>query len=126
VQSVALTAREGSRFPDRLDLVLLVGFGDCRKAHDLPVLLPEDVADQIVFVQPLLDYDDGAVPFVIEPAVEGVVVPLVGGLPLRLGERLLRLQRIVDHGDVGAASGQDTADNHQASLIASDPSKSAT
>ena len=95
MQSVALTAREGSRFPDRLDLVLLVGFGDCRKAHDLPVLLPEDVADQIVFVQPLLDYDDGAVPFVIEPAVEGVVVPLVGGLPLRVGERLLRLQRIV-------------------------------
>ena len=106
MQSVALTAREGSRFPDRLDLVLLVGFGDCRKAHDLPLLLPEDMADEIVFVQPLHDYDDGAVPFVIEPAVEGVVVPLVGGLPLRLGERLLRLQRIVDHDDVGAASGQ--------------------
>src|SRR5712671_4195315 len=91
VQGLALTAREASRFPDRLDLVLLVRLGDRWKAHHLPLLLPEDMADEIVFVQPLHDYDDGAVPLVIEPAVEGVVVPLVGGLPLRLGERLLRL-----------------------------------
>jgi hypothetical protein len=60
-------------------------------------------------VQPLHDHDDGGVPLVIEPVVEGVVVPLVGGLPLRLGERLLRLQRIVDQDDVGAASGQHAA-----------------
>src|SRR5438270_8517336 len=66
-------------------------------------------ADEIVLVQPLHDDHDGAVPLVIEPAVEGVVVPLVGGLPLRLGERLLRLQRIIDQNDVGAASGQHAA-----------------
>ena len=60
-------------------------------------------------MQPLHDDDDGAMPLVVEPAVEGVVEPLVGGLPLRLGERLLRLQRIVDQDDVGAASGQHAA-----------------
>src|SRR5207248_1972231 len=43
---------------------------------------------------------------VVLPAVEGMVVPVIAGLPLRLGERLLRLQRIVDQDDVGAASGQ--------------------
>jgi hypothetical protein len=56
VQGLALTAREASRFPDRLDVVLLVGFGDRRKAHDLPLLLPEDMADEIVFVQPRLRF----------------------------------------------------------------------
>ena len=87
----------------------LVGFGDRRKAHDLPRLLREHVADEVVLVQPLHDDDDGAMPLVVEPAVEGVDEPLVGGLPPRLGERLLRLQRIVDQDDVGTASGQHAA-----------------
>jgi hypothetical protein len=73
------------------------------------LLLREDVADQVIFVQPLHDDDDGAMPLVVEPAVEGVVEPIIGGLPLRLGERLLRLQRIVDQNDVGAASSQHAA-----------------
>jgi hypothetical protein len=55
------------------------------------------------------DDDDGAVLLVILPAVEGMVEPLVCGLPLRIGQRLLRLQRIVDQDDVGAASGQHAA-----------------
>jgi hypothetical protein len=38
-----------------------------------------------------------------------VVVPFVGGFSLRVGERLLRLQRIVDQNDVGAASSQHAA-----------------
>ena len=95
--------------PDRLDPVLLVLFGDCREAQNFPLLLAEDVADQVVFVQPLHDDDDGATALVVLPAVEGVVEPFVGGLPLRLGERLLRLQRIVDQDDVGPASGQHAA-----------------
>src|SRR6202030_740740 len=44
---------------------------------------------EVVLVQPLHDDDDGAVALVIEPAVKGVVVPLVGGFALRVGERLL-------------------------------------
>src|SRR5207248_889910 len=99
-------AGEASRSPDRLDLVRPVGFGDRRKAQDFPVLLAEDVADEVVFVQPLHDDDDGAALLIVLPAVEGVVVPLVGGLPLRVGERLLRLQGIVDQDDIGAPSGQ--------------------
>ena len=35
--------------------------------------------------------------------------PLIGGFSLRLGERLLRLLRIIDQNNVGAASGQHTA-----------------
>ena len=91
VQRLALTPGEALRPPDRRDLVHLLGFGDRRKAHHLPRLLPEHVADEVVLVQPLHDDDDGPRALVVEPAVEGVGVPLVGGLPSCLGELLLRL-----------------------------------
>jgi len=89
--------------------VPLLGFGDRWKAHDLPRLLAEHVADQIILVQALHGDDDGAVALVVLLAVEGVVEPLVGGLPLGVGERLLRLQWIVNQDDVGAAPGQHPA-----------------
>jgi hypothetical protein len=90
VQGLTLTAPEPSRSPDRLDFMDFVGFGDRRKAQHLPGLLRKDVADKVVFVQPLHDDDDGTTALVVEAAVERVVVPLVGGLPLRGGERLCR------------------------------------
>jgi hypothetical protein len=98
-----------SRSPDGLDLVHFVRFGDRRKAQNLPRLLREDVADGIVFVQPLHDQDDGTTALVVLTAVESVVVPLVGGLSLRVGERLLQLQWIIDQDDVGAAPSQHAA-----------------
>ena len=109
MQGFALTAPEALRSPDRLDPVHLVGFGDRRKAQNLPTFLRKDVTDEVVFVQPLHDDHDGAMALVVEPAVKGVVVPLVGGFALRIGERLLRLQRIIDQDDVGAASGEHPA-----------------
>src|SRR5215471_14061999 len=67
------------------------------------------MADQIVFVQPLHDDDNGAMPLVVEPAVESVIEPFVGALPLRIRERLVRLQRIIDDDDIGTAAGQHAA-----------------
>jgi hypothetical protein len=90
VQRLAAATREASRSQDRVDLVHLVGFGDRRKADDIPLLLPEDVADKVVLVQTLHDNHYHAATFVVQPAVEGVVVPVVGGLPLCLGQRLFR------------------------------------
>src|SRR5207248_7776110 len=95
MQGLALTAPEALLSPDGLDSVHLVGLGDRRKAQDLPTLLREHMADEIVLVQPLHDDDDGAMALVVEPAVKGVVVPLVGGFSLRVGGRFLRLARIV-------------------------------
>ena len=109
VQRLARPPDEALRSPDRVDLVHLVGFGDRREAHHLPRLLLEHVADQIVLVQPLHDDDDGSPAFVVEPAVEGVIEPLVGSLSPRLGERFLRLQRVIDQDDVSAAPGQHAA-----------------
>ena len=40
------------RSPDRLDRVHLVGFGDRRKAEDLPRLLTESVADEVSSCSP--------------------------------------------------------------------------
>src|ERR1700746_1046721 len=93
VQRLALTAPEAARSPDRLDAVHLVGFGDRREAQNLPRLLREHVADEVVLVQPLHDQDDRAVALVVEPAVKGVDEPLVAGLPQRLWEGPLPLPR---------------------------------
>ncbi len=65
VQRLTAPARAASRFQDRLDLVGFIGFGDRRKPHDFPGLLREDVADEIVLVQPLHDDDDSAAPLVV-------------------------------------------------------------
>ena len=54
MQGLALTTCEAPRFQDRLDPVLLVLLGDGREAQNFPLLLAEDVADEIVFVQPAL------------------------------------------------------------------------
>ena len=48
VQRFALTTPEAPGSPDRLDFVDLVGFSDRRKAQDLPRLLRENVADEVV------------------------------------------------------------------------------
>jgi hypothetical protein len=61
-------------------------------------------------VQPVHNQNNGTRPSVVQPAVEGVVVPLVGRLPLRLRQGLLGFQRIVDNDDVGAPAGQHPAD----------------
>jgi hypothetical protein len=64
------------------------------------------MADEVVLVQPLHDNDDRAVPLVVEAAVKGVIVPCIGTVSLRCGERLVGLQRVIDDDHVGAASGQ--------------------
>ena len=108
MQGLALTTCEAPRSQDRLDLVHLVHFGDRRKAQDFPLLLRENMADQVVLVQPLHDDNDGAVPLVVESAVESMDEPLVAGLPLCVRERLIRLQRVVNQNYVGAATGEHT------------------
>ena len=106
VQRLTLPPAEATRSPDRFAPVLLVALRDRRETEHLPPLQAEDVADEVVLMEPLHNQEDGAGALVVEPAVEGVDEPLVAGLPLRLGERLFGLQRIIDRDDVGAASGQ--------------------
>jgi hypothetical protein len=60
-------------------------------------------------VQPVHNQDNGTRPRVVQPAVERVVVPVVGRLPLGLRQGLLGFQRIVDDDDVGAPAGQHAA-----------------
>ena len=57
-------------------------------------------------MQPVHDQDDRPLLLVIQPAIEGVVEPLVGRLPLGLRQGLVGLQRVVDDDDVGTPSGQ--------------------
>ena len=52
-------------------------------------------------MQPVHDQHDRTRELVVEPAVKGVVVPLIGSLALVLRQHLLGLQRVVDYNDVG-------------------------
>jgi hypothetical protein len=110
VQCLALMPGQEFRSPDRLGEQHLVDLGDRRKADDLPIFLGQHLAHQIVLVQAVHDHDDGARDLVVEPAVEGMVEPLVGRPALGLGQCLLGLQRVVDDDQVGAAPGQHAAD----------------
>jgi hypothetical protein len=49
----------------RLDDMPFVGLGDRGKREDVPAFSSQDVADEIVFVQPLHDDDDYALGFVV-------------------------------------------------------------
>jgi hypothetical protein len=70
---------------DRLDLVHLVGFGRGREAENLPRLLRENMADEVVLVQPLHDDDDRANFRTLRGArVLGNGGPLCVALPLAL------------------------------------------
>ena len=65
---------------------------------------------EVILMQPVHDQDDGTRQLVVQPAVEGVVVPFVGRPALRLRQRLLGFERIVDDDDVGTPPGQHPAD----------------
>ena len=73
--------------------VPFVLLGDRRQAHNLPLLLRQYMARQVVLVQPVHDQDDRTRKLVVQSAAERVVVPLVGRLPLGLRQRFLGLQR---------------------------------
>ena len=74
-----------------LDPVHFVRLGNRRQAHDIPILLPEHVTGEVVLVQSVHDHHDRPRELVVEPAVKGMVVPLVRRLALRLRQRLLGL-----------------------------------
>ena len=78
-----------------------VGLGEGRQRDQLPILLRQHVARQVVLVQPVHDQHDRTGTLVVEAAVERMVEPFVRRPALRLGQRLLGLQRVVDDDDVG-------------------------
>jgi hypothetical protein len=88
--------------PERYAFRLLC---DCREGQHGPVVLRQYVADEVVLMQTLHDDDDAAGAFVVEAGEQRVVVPFVDRLSTDLGERLIRLQRAVDHDDVSTVTG---------------------
>src|SRR5262249_17505474 len=73
LQRLAAPPREMLRPQRRVDLLRLVRLGERREAHDLPRLLRQHMARQIVLVQSVHDQDDRTRELVVEPAVEGLV-----------------------------------------------------
>jgi hypothetical protein len=60
---------------------------------------------EIVLVQALHDYDDGAVLLAVQTTVESVIEPLIGRAAAGLGQRFIGLERIIDYDEVRAAAG---------------------
>ena len=83
---------------------------DRRDGDDLPVLLAEHVAEQVVGVQPLHDDHDRAGRLVVQPGVQRVVVELPDPPPLGFRQGVERLDRVVDHDQVGAPAEHRAAD----------------
>jgi hypothetical protein len=110
VQCIAVAPVEAARAQYGVHDDALVVFGDSGQAEDVPVFLRQNMTDQIVLVQPVHDQHDGTLLLVIEPAVEGVVEPFVGALPVGFGQCLLGLQRVVDDDYIRTPSGQHAAD----------------
>jgi len=82
MQCLAALPGEGFRSQRGFEHPRLVVLGDRREAHDIPILLRHHMAREIVLVQPVHDQDDRPHPSVVQPAVKGVVEPVVGRLPL--------------------------------------------
>jgi len=91
VQRLAGFAAKDLAAEHGLDPVQFVRLGDRRQPHDVPILLRHHVAGEVVLVQSVHDQHDRPRELVVEPAVKGVVVPLVGRLALGLRQRLLGL-----------------------------------
>ena len=65
MQCLAPTPGKMPRPPKSLDRPGLVLLGDRRESHDLPRLLRQYVADQVILVQPMHDQDDGTLLLVV-------------------------------------------------------------
>src|SRR5713101_8119624 len=61
-------------------------------------------------MQPLHDNDQAGILLVIQPAIEGMVEPIIDSIALRFRECLIRLKWIVDDDQVCTSAGQHTAD----------------
>jgi hypothetical protein len=70
-----------------------------------PATLFKQATCQIVFMEPLHDHHDRPFGFRIEARKERRIKPLSSTVSVRFRKRLLRLLRVVQHDQVGAAPG---------------------
>ena len=80
--------------------------GDGRQVQMRPLTLLENMGSKIVDMDALHDDDDGAIPLVVQAGIEGAVIPLLDRVAPRLGESLLRLDRVVDDDEVAASASE--------------------
>ncbi len=89
VESFASTTRKAPRSIRCLDHVDLIFFGNCGEPDHFPRFQDEDMANKIVLMQPPHDQNDAPSSLVVQPAIEGVVEPIVYRFPLGIGESLI-------------------------------------
>ena len=90
-----------------------VFLGNGRKAQHIPAIQLKQVAHQVVLMEPLHDHNDDPVLFVIQPAEQGVVVPVVHALSESIRESVAGLHGVVDDQDVATTAGQHATDGRR-------------
>ncbi len=75
-----------------------------------PAAFLQEVACEIVHMEPLHHQNDGILPLVIEARIDRVVEPLLRVHPFRLRHAFGGLQRVVDDDQTAAAPGKGAAD----------------
>ena len=60
--------------------------GDCRKRQNLPFFPFRHMTDEIVLMQTLHDYDDAPRLLIVETAEKGILIPVIDGCALGLGQ----------------------------------------
>jgi hypothetical protein len=104
MQCLARTASERARAVGGFCNVRLVFGRDGREAENFPLPLLQDVAYEVVFVEPLHDYDYASPVLIIQAAVQGVLVPVIHRISLGFGHCFIGLQRVVNDHEVSASA----------------------
>ena len=110
MEGVAGAARKRPLAERCRDDIALVDFRDRGQRDDFPAFLFEDMADQVVFMQPLHDDDDRSLVLFIEARVKRIVEPIVDASSAALRHRIGWLHRVVDQDEVRAPPGKHPAD----------------
>ena len=85
--------------------MLLIILRNCRERQQFKAGGLLDVTDHVVLVQALLDDDDAIIGFFVESGEQGMARPFVGFAAFGVGQRLVRLHRVIRNDDIGTDPG---------------------
>lgn len=77
MEQVSHAAGVVARPPGRLNVKCFLAFRCCWKRKHVPFLLGQHMTHEIIFMKTLHDQNDDPARLVIEPTIEGIIVPII-------------------------------------------------
>lgn len=97
----------------RLPFLRFMFLRNRREADQFRFGQPDEIADHVVFVQPLHHKNDETLRLVVEAGEQRMAEPMIGFGALDLGQSLFRLGWIIDNNHVGSEPGEHAADGRR-------------